>query len=342
MNENSEKGNEPSSENEKSSEEKHTQPQGDEKLKQVVRQLFQDKQDLKKLLEKEINDHKADVERITEEKKSIQEEYKKLAETFANATQLSSPEQEEKINQLQQQVSDLTAQLRVSKIELNDANLNQQVLQKQVEQYKITVTSLEDDLTKADADKYQLAVTKTQVSKLEDEIRQKTRQIKELETSARWNNHELQKLKGQLAQAGARSQVFVMEQGETISCAPKASLLPSIVRKTFLETEGKEPLNDDEITQFVNDIPSRIRSLTDERESLTYQLQQVKHKYSKIKGKTAVQSSSLPPEKLEETIKFLLAKNEKKKETIETLKGIAERQRAAIKKLQEELRIYKK
>ena len=315
--------------------------QNDEKLKQVVRQLFQDKQELKKLLEKEIKDHEMDVQRLNEEKQSIHDDYKRLAETFANSTQLSSPEQETKIQQLQNEVQELSSQLKMTKIELNESKLNQQVLQKQVEQYKITVTSLEDDLTKADGDKYQLAVTKTQVSKLEDEIRQKNREIKELETSAKWNNHELQKLKGQLAQVDARSQVFVFEKGETISYAPITSLIPSLVTQLFNDIENRKPQNDDEIKDFLVNLSSRFQAITDERDNLMKQLTQYKHKYSVAKSKKS-SNCPLPPEKLEETIKFLIAKNEKKKQSIIKLKDVAERQHNAIKKLQEEISILSK
>lgn len=316
---------------------KEAQPSGDEKMKQVLRQLFQDKQDLKKMLENEINEHKSDVKHIMEERDSIQAEYKKLAELLANQQPVSSGStQQQNTEDLKNQINDLNGQIRALKIQLNDANLNQQVLQKQVDQYKLTVTGLEEDLTKADSDKYQLAVTKTRVSQLEDELRQKTRQIKELETAAKWNNHELQKLKGQLTQAGARSQILGMEVGQTVSVAPRNSMLPSAARNTFKEIEQREPENENEIAVFIQEIPSKIRTLEDERNSLNRQLSEFKRKFSKVKAQSTAKANELSPEKMEETIKILVFKNEKKKEIIENLKSIAERQHAAILKLKAE------
>ena len=314
---------------------------GDEKLKQVVRQLYQEKQELKKLLEKEINDHETDVKRLNEEKKAIQDDYMRLAETFANSTQLSSPEQETKIQQLQNEQQELTSQLKMIKIELNESKLNQQVLQKQVEQYKLTVSSLEEELTKADGDKYQLAVAKTQVSKLEDDVRQKNREIKELETSAKWNHHEIQKLKGQLAQVGARSQIFVIENGETISLAPKTSLIPALTNQLYIDIQNKSPQNESEIADFIVNLSSRFQSINDERDNLMKQLAQYKHKYSLVTSKKT-SKCTLPPEKLEETIRFLMTKNENKKQSIIKLKDLVERQHNAIKKLQEEINILAK
>lgn len=314
---------------------KDQQQPTDDKMKQVLRQLFQDKQELKKLLENEINEHKADVKRIMEERDSIQAEYKKLAEALASKEFSSNdPNQQQKYDELKAQNTELTNQLRAMKLQLNDANLNQQVLQKQVDQYKLTVSTLEDDLNKADTDKYQLAVTKSRVSQLEDEVRQKSRQIKELETSARWTSHELQKLKGQLASAGARTQILGFEQGETVSVAPRNSLLPAIARAAYKEVEKKEPENESDVTYFVQDIPARIQTIMDERDSFNRQLQEYKRKFSQVKSKSINQIS---PEKMEETIKILLVKNEKKKEAIANLKNIAERQHAAITKLRAEL-----
>jgi len=289
----------------------------EEKLKQIIRQLYQDKQELKKALEKECKDHNDIVSKLKGEM-----EKGKIPEDF-----------DQKMQSMQKQISELTSSLRTSKLELNDYQLNNQVLQKQVDQYKITISSLEYDLSKADSDRYQLAVTKAQVYSLEDEIRQKNRQIKELETSAKWNEHEIQKLKGQIAHADVSSHFFSMVSSEISDIEPQNVHIPDFVTRVYssMNESAKSPTNED-IKDFICKIPEKIRLLQEENERIMQMSLHYKHRYAKIKGSKPNEDEP-SPEKLKEAMKKLLVSNHEKTEKIKVLKAIAERQHTALQKL---------
>ena len=93
-------------------------------MKAVIRQLFRDKEKLKKDIETECKEHKNDVGRLSEEIKMINIEIKRLNEE-KNLTQLPSPEEEAKIHALTKQLSDLKSYLiPKEKIQLLKKKLN--------------------------------------------------------------------------------------------------------------------------------------------------------------------------------------------------------------------------
>ena len=308
----------------------------DEKLKQVIKQLYQNNQELKTTLEKKCNQYDIDIKLLNEEKLILKDENIKLSELLAKKNENSNFE--EKMLIYQKQISDLTSQLRISKLENTDLQLNNQVLQKQVEQYEKSISNLEYDLSRADADRYQLSNLKTQVSTLEDEIRQKTRQIKELETSYKWNQHELQKLKGRLAINNSKTNILTFENIYSDSIPSTNSSLYILINNLYQKLEkSQKNLSNNEIFEFFNKLVSEISILKDENERLLQLISNYKHKYAKLKGpKNIEENINIPStEKLIDLVKKLMNSNKEKTEKIKILKDIAERQHLALQKIHE-------
>jgi chromosome segregation ATPase len=137
------------------------------KLRNIIRLLYKEKQDLKDLVKEtpvdnQLNDH---IQILQQENENIKN-----------------------------QLNDISVLLRNAKMDLHDTSLKLLVSQKEIKQCKLTVSSLEEDLNKADSDRLTLSKQKIIISEQDDEIRQKNRRIKELETSLQWKEKEIQRL----------------------------------------------------------------------------------------------------------------------------------------------------
>ncbi len=124
-------------------------------------------------------------------------EIKRLNEE-KNLTQLPSPEEEAKIHALTKQLSDLKSSLKSIQSNISDSKRENSVIEKEVEQYKMTISTLEEDLFSSEEDKAQCLNLQTKLSNLEDEKREKQRMIDELIISERLSTHELQKVKNKI------------------------------------------------------------------------------------------------------------------------------------------------
>ncbi|OHT12568.1 hypothetical protein TRFO_03570 [Tritrichomonas foetus] len=217
-----------------------------EKMKTVVRQLFRDKEKLKKSIEEECKSHDDDVSRLIEEMKMVKSEIERL-DGSKNLPSQPSPQEDAKIFELNQQIKELKSNLKLLQINLSDSNRTNSVIQKEVEQYKMTVTALEDDLSKARDDRSQFHSLQSKIISFEEEKREKQRKLDELKVSERLSSHELQKVKNKLHLLEIEKPILLeIQKLPVLTINQPVSKLPSAVRtiyKTLNSIENNESSN---------------------------------------------------------------------------------------------------
>ncbi len=171
-----------------------------DKLKELIKKHFADKTQLKNELDKEIAAHKEDVSKLTNDLSNLKSSFSNLAENIASKPAEASPEQIEKVDHLKISISNIQNEIRKANNEISELQINNEVLKKQSIQYKVRIKQLQEDIQISDKYRQELNRVKTQISKSEDEILNKTREIKQHEQASQWNKHETQKFNQELNQ----------------------------------------------------------------------------------------------------------------------------------------------
>lgn len=340
-----------------------------EKMKAVIRQLFREKEKLKKDIETECKEHKNDVGRLSEEIKMINIEIKRLNEE-KNLTQLPSPEEEAKIHALTKQLSDLKSSLKSIQSNISDSKRENSVIEKEVEQYKMTISTLEEDLFSSEEDKVQCLNLQTKLSNLEDEKREKQRMIDELIISERLSTHELQKVKNKidLIKAGNPLILDIEMQAPTFIYQP-VSKIPSAVLSVYKDLnrfntdinsstaspnlfpdslQNEKNAIEEKINNFILTFPRQIQILEEENERISEQCQEFKEKYQRLKSiqknehhKSGAITNSTNNEinqkeessKMAKIVKDLSVSNHAKTIKLRDLKELADQQHASLQRL---------
>lgn len=308
----------------------------DEKLKHIVKQLYQDKQELKKALEEEINSHMSDVNELKNDLNETKLKYQKLLEesSVKNENKLSS-EQKLKYKEMEEKIRSQNSTIVQLKVDVNDLNLQNQVLRKQVEQYKATISSLEEDATHAASDKHQLAVAKNKISELEDDVRSKSRQIKELETSYKWIDHELVKAKNKLAQATSKSSSCSIQKYDIfdLNSSNESVLLELNLLMKKMNFTGSH-------SKFLTEVHENFKRINEENNNLLSQIKLYKTKLSMVKGQQLKDNATLPPDKMKLLVKKLVEHNKDKVNKLKALSEICKRQHSILANVYEENKTY--
>ena len=309
-----------------------------EKMKMIIRQLYREKEKLKKDIETECKAHSDDVSRLTEEIKIVKNEIERLNETD-NLPPPPSPEEEEKIASLSKQLTDLKASLKSLQNSIFEANRTNSVIQKEVEQYKITVSALEDDLTTAEEDRLSYLKFQSKLITLQDEKKEKQRKLDELIVNDRLSAHELQtaKQKLDLYLSGPIGALYEIKKQPSIQIIQPVSHLGPAVQKAYrLISNTSDFENDNEkMNNFLLSLPNRIRTLKEENQSIREQCNQFKKKCQSLeKPQSLVADESMPSmDKMKQTIRQLAESNQKKTIKLRELKDLAERQHTALQRV---------
>lgn len=335
-----------------------------EKMKAVIRQLYRDREKLKKELDNEFKEHDADVKRISEEMNIIKNEIKRLNEE-KNLEQLPSPEEDAKIQSLTKQISDLKSSLESIRLSKSDLKKSNSEIQKEVEQYKMTISTLEEDLLSSEEDKAQCINLKSKLSSLEEEKREKQRMIDELLISERLSSYELQKVKNKinLIKTG-KTIILDIEKQEPVFIYQPVSRIPSATfevyknlnRFNFNESSLSAPTNlnekeeEEKINSFVLTFPRQIQILEEENERINEQCIEMQKKCQKLlsvqksdsnkninDSKTSIDNnesnSNEESLKMAETVKKLSSLNHAKSLKLKELKALADQQHASLQRL---------
>lgn len=254
------------------------------KLRNVIRQLYKDKQDLKELLNEANQKVSADDFQIVQEENSI----------------------------LKSQILDLQTSLRITKTELHDSNLNLVVAKKEVEQFKITLSSLEEELTIADSDRLLFSKNKIQISQQEDEIRNLSRKVVELESNLNWKEREISKLQNRPIPILDLSSSTIFSQN--LQNQSNNFKLFEVYQKI-----EKKEIDEKEVDRWLESLPSQIENLKEENQSLIKISSNSKKQFAKLQN----QNKGIPSqEKLSNALKLYIEANEAKKLKIQRLKEI--------------------
>ena len=324
-----------------------------EKMKAVVRQLFRDREKLKKDIENECKDHDNDVTRISEEMNMIKCEIKRLNEE-KNLTQLPSPEEDAKIKSLIKQLSDLEISLKSIRKNILDLNRANSVVQKEVDQYKMTISTLEEDLFSCEEDKAQCMNLQSKLSNLEDEKREKQRMIDELVISERLSAYELQKAKNKINLIkNGKPIILDIEKQSSIYIYQPISRIPSAALSVYKDLNlfdyndndnKNEKEEENKINDFILSFPRRIQIL----ERFNEQCTELQKKYQKLKSMQKNDPSDNKSEssnninenkikeeslKMTELAKKLMASNNTKTQKLKELKALADQQHASLQRL---------
>lgn len=315
------------------SEQKEVEISETDKLKNAVRQLYTEKQELKAELDRAVIAHKDEVHKLTEERNLLKLQYSEIIEQISKQPKQASRSQRLKLESLSNQLEELMVSIKTANLELNDLELNYQVFQQQADQYKIQAESLEEDSIQANEIKKQISVQKAQMTQLNDEIRSKSRKIRELEASLQWSSRELQKAKQLLDQSGAKSPDLFIELQLPVSIAPSLIHLNETAKHIYSQMNSIiDSPSDEDLVSFIKSLPNKVKSLKNENQSLLEHNTRFNHKIAKLKGKKKIVTSpnQMPPEKMAEGIKKLIISNKKKSSKLKKLRDIVTEQHTQL------------
>ncbi|OHT04761.1 hypothetical protein TRFO_06204 [Tritrichomonas foetus] len=313
-----------------------------DRLKELIKKLFADKTQLKNELDKEVSAHNEDISKLTEEYNNLKNEFSTLAENIANKPPEASPEQIEQIEKLNNKIGDIQQTIRKVKNDINEAQISHEVLRKQSEQYKLRVDQLQEDLLSADSNQQDLAKLKTNLSKIDDEIREKSREITQREAAIQWNQHEISKITQQINQLTSHQSTFSIVKSDPIQINQPVFNFDENAHKIYTEIQEIEgnlqnnrKLDDSSLADFILSLPEKIRFYESENQKLMQQSAKYRRNFAKLKGvKVNDESKKGPsPESLKNAAQKLMAINKEKTEAIKKLKSIVTRQHEALQKV---------
>ncbi|KAK8899667.1 hypothetical protein M9Y10_001989 [Tritrichomonas musculus] len=334
-----------------------------DKLKELIKKHFADKTQLKNELDKEIAAHKEDVSKLTNDLSNLKSSFSNLAENIASKPAEASPEQIEKVDHLKISISNIQNEIRKANNEISELQINNEVLKKQSIQYKVRIKQLQEDIQISDKYRQELNRVKTQISKSEDEILNKTREIKQHEQASQWNKHETQKFNQELNQLLNRRLNLTFHNSDPMyiyqpvynfktSClkiynemnsenqinSNESNEIKGMHKYDLSDTDFNENINinqncslplydenDDSIlSDFILSIPLKIKSLESENQQLMQQSAKYRRQISKLQH---LESKAIAEE----------AKLKAKKEQMTTEKPLPspEKLKKAIQKLTE-------
>ena len=299
------------------------------KLRAAVRQVFREKTELKEKLEAEINKHKEDAKRYGEEQRMLESEINRLQNT--PQSDLPSPEASGRINEMMRKLDDLAKTFRQAKIDANECLRANSVLEKEVEQHKATLSTLEDDLMKSEEDRTQRTQLRLRIGDLEDVLRDKEREEKELELSLRLKKIQLEKLEAQLSESVDQRPVLLLCRHQPLFVG-ESSTTVSAARTCFQTMTGRTGVpTDTEISEFLAQIPRRVKFLCDERRRLKDVVATAQANVDKL-SKTESPSPEAV-DKLKDLVQQLATANAKRKARIAKLTKLADEQHASLQRL---------
>ena len=303
-----------------------------EKLKGVLRQMLKDKAQLKEELAKEIAAHEADVNQWCQEQAKLKERFGKMAEEIANQPRAASPEQVAQIEALELQMSRLESDIRNVRLKHEEAKINREVLQKQVKQYMASVENIQSEISEADDEQRRLAIQKTRISTLEDEVRKKSETINELKTNMQWIDREIEKVSQKLSSSGKHVSVMSLNRFSVASIEATPVSIDDSVRKCFQEMRGTE-LDCENPNMFIAELANNFKRLENENEQLMQQSAKLRRQHAKLVGLKPTTKQEVSPQELKEAALKLAESNRHKAEKISKLKDIVTRQYKALQKV---------
>jgi hypothetical protein len=196
----------------------------------------------------------------------------------------------------------------------------------------LTFSTLEDDLRAAESDKSQFIAQESIILSLEEQSRQQSREVKDLELAQRVKDLEIATLKRRLDSLTDPVSVRAIEFQPPLNIDGMSVSLLSNLRESCHRIERKGLPTDEDVFAFLDAIPRRVRYTEEENHRLKVIGEQAKEKLEKLKAEVAVPDDSPPPEKLRQFAETLIVANRKLTEKIATLKGLAERQHLALQR----------
>jgi hypothetical protein len=298
------------------------------RLTMAVRQLFGDKQQLKEEYDKEKAAHEEDLRKWEDERSILKSKFSQLAEDIANRPEKASPEQLQRIDVLNSEVSLLESEIRQMKLKVQEAHVAKKVLLDQKRQYQKSISEIQSGIGDLDQEQLHISSRRLQISALEEAIRTKSRRQQELESSVRLQTFQIEKMEAD--RASAKRPTLSLHHCPSVTISQELLTISDDVRDCF--TEISKEFSGFQQETFLEDFPSYFTKLTNENERLMRLNTQYKHRFAKLKG-AEKNNVLLTAKKVKTAIRRILAGNQRIITETKKWKDVVKRQHELIKNL---------
>jgi chromosome segregation ATPase len=243
-----------------------------------------------------------------------------------------SPQANLHIADLEQKLDDLTANLHRIKADNAEASKRNTNLERDVDEYRVTFSTLEEDLRSAESDKAQFIAHENTIVLLEEEARTRAREIEDLELAQKVKDIEISNLKHRLDTLTGPLSKRIVDVHPSLNIGGKSVGLLTHLRESCRTIEGNGIQSDEDVYFFLRGVPRRLRYTEEENERLKVLGEQARERFEKLKEEMEGREDGPPPEQLRHLAEALICANKKLSEKIETLNGLGERQHRALQR----------